>query len=287
MKWRKQAAHIRTPTSRYLIPSPCFVSWATQHNTTHENETVGDTKSHLGGVEAPGLTRSSQVTWVECVITYIHHVRQKPEEEKKKAAFWRGKLHLQTKGWKPRGVPKGWGSNIHPDFIYLPSWHKGRVRHSTYWAPDFHAWLHNDAWECYNLFPEGCNIEACACCLVCCSCPLTSIDYGHITKSVCIHSKSTMNYVEKPDWKSHLLYCSYGCGKCMFVGFLKFGYTHVFLVVFTIRCRIFMNIWRCRPISFKHVTIFMMLALLILIEPHTNQIEGYDKESEPLEIYLP
>ena len=43
-------------------------------------------------------------------------------------------------------------------------------------------------------------------------------------------------------------------------------------IVFITECRVVTNIWKCSPISFNHASLWCWL--LILTEPHTNQIWG-------------
>ena len=56
--------------------------------------------------------------------------------------------------------------------------------------------------------------------------------------------------------------------------------TEVLLLVFTIECRVVVNMWRSIPISFK-TCVFYDVCSLILTEPHTNQIQGSNSEEEP------
>ena len=64
--------------------------------------------------------------------------------------------------------------------------------------------------------------------------------------SCCIYQKS--------DWESSFSSFSYGYWKCMVVDFP---------IVFTIECRVVINIWRCSPISFKHKSLWCLL-----FDPH-------------------
>jgi hypothetical protein len=73
----------------------------------------------------------------------------------------------------------------------------------------------------------------------------------------CCISKPAMKHLQKPDWKSDLPKFSYGYHKCVFVDFLAgdMGLP----IVFTFECRDVINIWRCSPISPKHVSLWGLL----------------------------
>ena len=62
-------------------------------------------------------------------------------------------------------------------------------------------------------------------------------------------------------WKSNFPWFSYGYRKCMFV-VLKLE-TKVLPIVFTVECRVVINIWRHSPIFLKHVSLWCLLS-----DPH-------------------
>jgi hypothetical protein len=146
-----QVAHVETHPHPHhhhlhtLVPLHCFGSRAKQHkhNTTRGGAPPGplrsdafpDTKSHSGGVWGASVDQTplllmSHMGGVWCSVRPTSEKEEEGEEEEEEewacaTKLKQGKGAIQAKGLKGRCVQKGWGANIHPDFNYLPSWHKG------------------------------------------------------------------------------------------------------------------------------------------------------------------
>ena len=85
-------------------------------------------------------------------------------------------------------------------------------------------------------------------------------------------------------WKSNFPWFSYGYRKCMFV-VLKLE-TKVLPIVFTVECRVVINIWRHSPIFLKHVSLWCLLS-----DPHRTihklVIGVWLSKKKPLKTHLP
>jgi hypothetical protein len=89
------------------------------------------------------------------------------------------------------------------------------------------------------------------------------ISISHNWKDLCDHLKSLSMYIYKIR-TSHYLVMVIGSA-CLLIFWRD---VEVHPLVFIVECRVVIDIWRCSPISFKHVS----LCSLILTEPQFNQI---------------
>ena len=91
-------------------------------------------------------------------------------------------------------------------------------------------------------------------------CNLHGLDLHQKVKLCVALASLQWNIRKKTDWKVDLAWSSYGYRKCMFVDSLT-GYLYIYVLstMFIIECGVVISVWRCNPISFKHMSLRCLL----------------------------